>query len=186
MTLDDAIKHAEEVAEEQEKAAKEWHENQVRKCELILFAEMDYTHENECKKCADEHRQLAEWLKEFKRLLEQQSSEDCVSREQAIKTISTDIQLNLEGRSGLLKYSDEIKDIIKTLLDSQKKKLKALPPVTPTHGTCKDCKQLDVMDCGYYCKLNHWSKISTEGNCGGMGDFYCADYEKRGDENESK
>ena len=66
MTIDEAIKHAEEVAEEQEKAAKEWHENQIRKCELIPFAEMDHTHENECKKCAKEHRQLAEWLKELK------------------------------------------------------------------------------------------------------------------------
>ena len=66
MTIDEAIKHTEEVAEEQEKAAKEWRENQVRKCELIPFAEMDHTHENECKKCAEEHRQLAEWLKELK------------------------------------------------------------------------------------------------------------------------
>ena len=65
MTLDEAIKRAKKIAEEQEKAAKEWHENQVRKCELIRFAEMDYTHENECKKCADEHRQLTEWLKDY-------------------------------------------------------------------------------------------------------------------------
>lgn len=43
MTLDEAIKRAKKIAEEQEKAAKEWHENQVRKCELIRFAEMDYT-----------------------------------------------------------------------------------------------------------------------------------------------
>ena len=71
MTLDGAIKHAEEVAEENEKKAKEWHENQVRKCELFPFAEMDYTHEDECKKCANEHRQLAEWLKELKQLREQ-------------------------------------------------------------------------------------------------------------------
>ncbi|HAH18428.1 MAG TPA: hypothetical protein DCL29_05405 [Eubacterium sp.] len=71
MTLDEAIRHAEEVAEGQEKVAKEWHEGQVRKCELIPFAEMDYTHENECKKCAEEHRQLAEWLKELKQLREQ-------------------------------------------------------------------------------------------------------------------
>jgi len=66
MTLDEAIKHSEEMAEEQEKAAKGWHEIQVRKCELIPFAEMDYTDENECKECASEHRQLAEWLKELK------------------------------------------------------------------------------------------------------------------------
>ncbi len=71
MTLDETIKHAEEVAEEQEKAAREWHENQVRKCEIIPFAEMDYTHENECEECAKEHRQLAEWLKELKKLREQ-------------------------------------------------------------------------------------------------------------------
>lgn len=50
-------------------------------------------------------------------------------------------------------------------------------------GTCKDCKQLGVMDCGYYCKLNHWGKISKESNYGGMGDFYCKDFEKRGDKN---
>ena len=68
MNLDEAIKHAEEIAKEQEKEAKEWHENQVRKCELFPFAEMDYTHENECAKCAEEHRQLAEWLKELKEL----------------------------------------------------------------------------------------------------------------------
>lgn len=74
MDLESAIKHCQEVAEKQEKAAKEWHENQVRKCELIPFAEMDYTHENECKKCAEKHRQLAEWLKELKQLREQKES----------------------------------------------------------------------------------------------------------------
>lgn len=74
MTLDEAIKRAEEVAEEQEKLAKEWHENQVRKCELIPFAKMDYTHENECKECASQHRQLAKWLKDYKRLLKQKSN----------------------------------------------------------------------------------------------------------------
>lgn len=71
MTLDEAIKYAEEVAEKQEKMAIEWHENQVRKCDLFPFAVMDYTHENECKECAEEHRQLAELLKELKQLREQ-------------------------------------------------------------------------------------------------------------------
>ena len=72
MDLDEAIQHCEEVAEKQEKEAKEWNENQVRKCELFPFAEIDYTHENECKKCADEHGQLAEWLKELKAYKEAQ------------------------------------------------------------------------------------------------------------------
>ena len=47
MTLDEAIRHAEEVAS--------------RKFD-------DRVH---CIKCAEEHKQLAEWLKDYKRLLEQ-------------------------------------------------------------------------------------------------------------------
>lgn len=87
MTLYDAIKHAEEVAEKQEKMAKEWHENQVRKCDLFPFADMDYTHENECKECAAEHRQLAEWLKDYKRLMEQEPCDDSISRQAVLKEI---------------------------------------------------------------------------------------------------
>lgn len=51
MTLDEAIKHAEEVANTNE-----------RLCETIQPAMQlsDYG------KCAEEHRQLAEWLKELK------------------------------------------------------------------------------------------------------------------------
>ena len=56
MTLDEAIKHAEEVAEEKEEQA--W-EAQLQE-EYIT-----------CKDCAKEHRQLAEWLKELKQLREQ-------------------------------------------------------------------------------------------------------------------
>lgn len=50
MTLEEAIKHAEEVAE---------------KYELVAFeAELqeEYDKITPCKKCATEHRQLAEWL----------------------------------------------------------------------------------------------------------------------------
>lgn len=49
MTLDEAIKHAEEVAEEYETDSVN-----------INFDE------DSCLKCAKEHRQLAEWLKELK------------------------------------------------------------------------------------------------------------------------
>ena len=47
MTLDEAIKHAEEVAN-------------------------GMTAQGKCPECAEEHRQLAEWLKDYKRLLEQE------------------------------------------------------------------------------------------------------------------
>ena len=56
MTLDEAIKHAEEVAEEKEEQA--W-EAQLQE---------EY---RTCKDCAKEHRQLAEWLKELKQLRKQ-------------------------------------------------------------------------------------------------------------------
>lgn len=56
MTLNEAIKHAEEVAEEKEEQA--W-EAQLQE---------EY---RTCKDCAAEHRQLAEWLKELKQLRKQ-------------------------------------------------------------------------------------------------------------------
>ena len=54
MTIDEAIIHCEEVAESKEKQVKngDW--------------EKDSLTERNCIKCADEHRQLAEWLKELK------------------------------------------------------------------------------------------------------------------------
>ena len=54
MTLDEAIKHAEEVAEEQIKKA------------CNLYDDKNYEESRECIWCAEEHRQLAEWLKELK------------------------------------------------------------------------------------------------------------------------
>lgn len=56
MTLDEAIKHAEEVAEQNE------------------WFEKNYLENKGCKECAEEHRQLAEWLKELKHLREQVSN----------------------------------------------------------------------------------------------------------------
>ena len=53
MKLDEAIQHALEVAEQQETL--------INVCEIGT--------EN-CKKCAEEHRQLANWLKELKGLRE--------------------------------------------------------------------------------------------------------------------
>lgn len=57
MILDEAIKHAEEVAEEKENEGK-----------LLCQSEGASIG---CLTCAEEHRQLAEWLKELKQLREQ-------------------------------------------------------------------------------------------------------------------
>ena len=56
MTIDEAIKHAEEVA----KANESWHEEYID----TAFEQ----HALNCKKCAEDHRQLAEWLKILKRV----------------------------------------------------------------------------------------------------------------------
>ena len=62
MKLDDAIRHAEEVAWE--------NEQQYDKDPIQLgYIEKFY----DCKKCAEEHRQLAIWLRDYKRLLAKES-----------------------------------------------------------------------------------------------------------------
>ena len=70
MTLEEAIKHAEEVAKEQDKLCKRYdgasgysrsHNEAIRTAAA-----------KRCEECAGEHRQLAEWLKDYKRLLEQE------------------------------------------------------------------------------------------------------------------
>lgn len=53
MTLDEAIKHCEEVAEDNESDSR-------------LYTDLDPYKASECAECANEHRQLAEWLKELK------------------------------------------------------------------------------------------------------------------------
>ena len=60
MTLDEAIRHAEEVAEEKENDAK-----------FYTISRPDGKRKESCGKCAIEHRQLAKWLKELKQLREQ-------------------------------------------------------------------------------------------------------------------
>lgn len=57
LTLDEAIKHCEEATEK----------NEIR---ASWFRDKE-GYEN-CIECANEHRQLAEWLRDYKKLLEQQ------------------------------------------------------------------------------------------------------------------
>lgn len=66
MTLDEAIRHAEKVAEENQKRSE--HIREKMKSELAL------KNADECETCADEHKQLAQWLRDYKRLLEQSFS----------------------------------------------------------------------------------------------------------------
>lgn len=83
MTLDEAILHVEEVAEENENVAntrifKDGYTVDEMYCD---DTECINAHLSRCAKCAEEHRQLAEWLKDYKKLLEQEPCEDAISRE---------------------------------------------------------------------------------------------------------
>jgi isocitrate dehydrogenase kinase/phosphatase len=69
MTLDEAIKHCEEVAESKRKQVEngDWEKGSLT--------------ERDCLECADEHKQLAEWLKELKQLREQQTCKEDINRQ---------------------------------------------------------------------------------------------------------
>lgn len=126
MTLEEAIIHCEEVAD---------------RC--------DVTDGNI--KCANEHRQLAGWLRDYKRLLkERESCEDAVSREDVLDVIA---------RIGLLKNeTKEIQSISECLKEVEK-----LPSVNPQpktgywidadgdNATCGCCNRLNHLY-GTYCK----------------------------------
>ena len=93
MTIDEAIKHCEEVAEKNESEAN------------FGFGNVCIDRSS-CLECAKEHRQLATWLKELKAYKEQQPSEDCISRKAAIDGLASiakakaksDAQKSLMGR----------------------------------------------------------------------------------------
>ena len=60
MTIDEAIKYCEEVAEEKESICN------VIENEGETWTDSGKNYYDICKKCASEHRQLAKWLKELK------------------------------------------------------------------------------------------------------------------------
>ena len=65
LTLDEAIKHAEEKAREiNNKALKDFSDNKTTFSEMIS-----------CRECASEHLQLAKWLKELKALRASQNKQ---------------------------------------------------------------------------------------------------------------
>lgn len=101
MTLDEAIKHAEEVAEQNEGL-----------CERIHPA-MQLSNYG---KCAEEHRQLAEWLKDYKRLLEQEPYTE-IDRQAVINYIRTEIQQKwIPVSKRLPKAGEHIGDVAKYYL----------------------------------------------------------------------
>lgn len=103
MTLDEAIKHCEDVA---------------AKCFVNRSAR------NHSGKCANEHRQLAEWLRELKACKEQQLCSDAISREAALETILTKLPDFCDDAGGNLIGRNQTASVIRNL-----------PSVTPKQKT---------------------------------------------------
>lgn len=75
MTLDEAIKHCEEVAEELRNV-------DMGELDTLYCGDTECieARKNDCIECASEHKQLAEWLKELKQLREQTRWTPCSER----------------------------------------------------------------------------------------------------------
>lgn len=81
MTLDDAIKHAEEVAETSQRVVDTGIVFDDVTIDMLYCDDTEVIEEHlvNYQRCADEHRQLAEWLKqlkEIKRILDAPSYEE--------------------------------------------------------------------------------------------------------------
>lgn len=139
MTLDEAIQHAEEVAD---------------KCALTDGNIL----------CENDHRQLAEWLTDYKRLLEQEPCEDAISRQAVLDMM----QMRMSG-----------KELYKVVYE--------LPSVNPQPktGHCKDCKWWKDSD-GVYRR-----GVRAESSCPFNtkeiydGDAYCYRFEPQKSEEEN-
>lgn len=119
-----------------------------------------------------------EQAKEILRCNEQQPSEDCVSRLEVIKAIENYYIPN-ETPSSHTEHEEYGTLIPKMgLIDT----ISDLPPVTPTQGTCKDCKYWKDSDGVYRRGISAESKCPLNILQVFDGDFYCADFEKRGSE----
>ena len=69
LSLDEAIRHAEKIVEEQEKLYRLCPATNYG-CKGDKYCNSSYEYDG-CLKCAEEYRQLAEWLRDYKGLLEQ-------------------------------------------------------------------------------------------------------------------
>lgn len=112
---------------------------------------------NKCKEISDEAEQKL--ISFFKG----RASFDCVSRERVIEYI--------KDCDAELMHDSENEFVREDIMD--------MPPVLPTHGTCKDCKHWKDSDGVYRRGIGAESKCPINNSRVLEGTFYCADFEKR-------
>lgn len=119
MTIDEAIKRMEELAEEAQKVVDTHYFSDTVSIDEIYCDDTEIIEEQLAgyQKAAEDYSQLAEWLKDYKRLLEQEQCEDCVSRHAVLdNAYAYGNGLEPEG------YCVNVEDI------------QALPPVKPVQN----------------------------------------------------
>lgn len=137
MTLDEAIKHYKEVAEELRNV-------DMGELDALYCGDTECieARKNDCIECAREHEQLAEWLTELKQFKEQESCEDVISRSYALNVINL-MKANIEA-GGYEAYSQ--------LFD----RFDNVPPATPKRKVGEWIKKnndyfdwYECSECGY-------------------------------------
>lgn len=155
MTLDEAIKHAEEVAEEQESNAHTHKDMMVFKQNIKhnIEAKLHEKSMNECMECTKEYRQLAEWLRELKCLRDQKPCEDCISRQTA----------KLKVARVIWEDGDSYNDFHDKCVDC----LNEVPPVTPQQkiGRWMECGGDEPWLKGYCCSLCNFTTTQKYDYC---------------------
>lgn len=130
MTIDEAIKQIEEIAEDNQKVVDTHHISDDISLDELYADDTEIIEEylERYKECADDYRQLAEWLNELKQLREQQSCEDAISREQALKELNW---LDLESDY----YGEKVEEMLNSLPSVMPKGV----TVTDFADKCREC-----------------------------------------------
>lgn len=114
MTLDEAIRHCEKVAKENKQIA----------FDLATTFNRETINSKKCKRCAEDHLQLAGWLKDYKRLLkESEGREETHNEDIVAKSIATAFQFGLA--MGFVKKYDEMDKV----MEEVKKAIKSEPKI---------------------------------------------------------
>lgn len=162
MTLDEAIKRMEEIAEEAQKIVDTHYFSNTVSIDEIYCDDTEIIEEQLAgyQKAAEDYSQLAEWLKELKQLREQtqEPCEDSISRQAVIETID---DCSSDGLKGIFcSYGDG---------ERFKEYIKELPSVIPKGVTVTDfadkCRECGKQKKGKWIQEpNCWLRCSCCGS----------------------
>lgn len=152
MTIDEAIKHCEEVAEELRNV-------DMGELDALYCGDTECieARKNDCIECAREHEQLAEWLKELRQFKEQEPCEDCVSRQAVTDTVENTIAKYIPIFIGRyekipLELALAIKDVPPVVPERKKGKWIVEVWNNREHHTCSACQRVvDYEPCYHFC-----------------------------------